>query len=394
MKTIVRFLSLSSPSSVLLSVTLVITFVLASRSFAWGQEFSADTIKSDKFTPEASGLVILAIAKNSQAEALGMKSGDVIVSYDKNDLKDPKALVGLIEKVQQEKAPETDVSVSVSRQGKVIDFTAKPGMLGLVSAPATKGTPVELRPADTGITLDYSKLSAKPIDDWYTFRFDENSKAGFEHVRMEKKGSNVEVTVKLAFDDLRWGKHYAIATAITTATPRPKLLETRMELPLENTIIVGKLIEAQGGKAKWETTTTKGQEKTVETIDAAADQLASYFATWFPGLVPAKDGSVLQYTFLDESTGKLGQPAAMVAVKMETITVEGKEYPAYRYEQRSLGQTSATSWVESSGRILKHDFRGATSVQTTKENALKDIPESLKEIAEKIAGKEKGSLAG
>lgn len=387
MKTTVRFLSLSS-------LIFVLTLVLVAPDFApiaWGQEFSEDTIRSDKFTPEASGLVILAVAKNGQAEAKGMKPGDVIVSYDKNELKDPMALVALIEKLQQEKPPETEILVNISRGGKMMDFKVTPGMLGLVSAPATKGTPVELRPADTGITLDYSKLAEKPIDDWYTFRFDENSKAGFEHVRMEKKDGKVEVTVKLAFDDPRWGKHYAIAKAITTATPRPKLLETKMELPLEDTVITGKLIEPQGGgKAKWETTKTKGKEKTVETIDAAADQLASYFATWFPGLVPPKDGSVLHYTFLDESTGKLGQPAAMVAVKMEKITLEGKEFPVYRYEQKSLGQTSATSWVDSTGRVLKHDFRGATSVQTTRESALKDIPPSLKEIAEK----DKNSFAG
>ncbi len=116
----------------------------------------------------AQGAIVTEPQDGSPAKKAGIKSGDVIIAVDGNTIKGPKELANTIGDLP----PEAEATISVWRNGKVIEFSVELGKLAETqaktpAAPAKSSLAdygLELESADNGVTI--VKVEAgSPADD-------------------------------------------------------------------------------------------------------------------------------------------------------------------------------------------------------------------------------------
>ncbi len=93
-----------------------------------GDTFDVETIRK-KLT--ATKLKVLRVQPNSQAAKLGIKQGDIFVSYNKQKVANQQGMQKL--KQQATQLGLKEIPLVITRNGKTIEFKLKPGQLGIAS---------------------------------------------------------------------------------------------------------------------------------------------------------------------------------------------------------------------------------------------------------------------
>lgn len=342
------------------TISLLFVLLLISTSRA------ADLDRVAREAP-ATGALVTALA-GGQSATLGLQPGDIITHYDNQPIDSPETLV---KRVTANKTKP--VNITFLRDGKVLIANAKPGRLGLHLRAIEKGKPLQLRPPATDVTLDFSSLKNAPRETWLAFYID-NKKVGYEFHRLSLKGDELTHEIEVAFDGEGGRDPVAI---ITTARLRdrglPLLLRSRYitahgECSIERTDAKFKLTLRQPGKP---------DETREATLPDAAN--SDYLVAGILSFLPLKPGTCVHYDVLNVSSGDMMNPNGMAVQAEEEIDHAGKKVKAWRIETWSLGQVGRTTWLDANGNELKNTYGGGyESRRSTREEALKDVPEKLK----------------
>lgn len=324
--------------------------------------------------PPASGLLVTMVVNDMPAAAVGIRPGDIIVSYGDAPILDRAALQEAI----AARAVADSVDLVIVRAGKEKRLCAQPGRLGVNAVPVRKGVPFEMRPPATKVRFDYALVEDEPLDFWASFTL-AKAKAGFEHHVYRKRGSSLILDYEVAFDGGKaYGlNHFLVQVVLAIGGARPEAQSVRFENPIEGWVTEGKL-HKEGSRRTWVSSisSSKGHER--NEVKVPADLVPSYAVPTLPLFITPEPGSCLHVTPLNEGLGITTPPAGIVCAERETITVTRKRIDAWRWESHALGEHGSSTWVSASDRTpLKVFYGGPVAVRTTKDDALAGISDTL-----------------
>lgn len=376
---------MSRRESLSLAVTIatLISCLTCSSSIALENAAGGDIEKSAA-NPGATGLLVLRVVEGSQAAKVGLKPGDILVSYDSQKTPNMAALAPAMQAASGKGKKE--ISLELWRAGSAQTLKLKPGRMGVETVPVQKGKKLLPRPPETKIQFDFSRLKNAPIDTWYTFCI-QGKKVGFEHNRLTLSDGKLHLESEVAFDGgKQWGINHFLVRVVATAEARPKLLDASFKSPMSKdySIHAKRETDKASGNRIWKITQQDPSGKKNKDIELkgslARELFPDYLVTLLCAFMPRERGACFHYTPYNEMGGTVGRPGGLLAVDEETIRVGGKEVKAWRYETRSFGQTGRTHWVDSEGQIVKNQYGGPENERVTKAEALKDLNPKIKPV--------------
>lgn len=342
----------------------------------------SDPVEAALLAPPADGMLVMGISEGSQAVELGIRPGDVIVSYAGQPTPDLEHLrAAMTEAAGRETATCTVKLLRAGGQEETLEL--KPGPIGVSLMPIRKGHPTPPLPPDTGVTFDLSSLADHPRELWLAFALEGETKVGFEHAALSVADGVLRQRHEVAFDGgEQWGLNHQLVelevqvgeSLVPLATRYTNALngwrgETRFQLLDDRPVT---LQVTWPGEKEGERTSREA------TVPTDLPVIPSYLVSVLAGYMPRKEGACFRFRSLAEGMGEIGLPAALVVVREEEIEVAGQKRQAWRVEQRRLGgQVATTTWVDADGETLQVDYGGARAWAATREEALADLPEGL-----------------
>jgi len=341
------------------------------------QDDAEKKIEAVLLNPPATGLMAISIVAGSQAEEVGLRPGDVVVSYD------GVAVTGLVELNAQKAASaakETVEMVAIRRDRSRVVFTIRPGPIGVYLISVKKGVPGRTLPPATGVRFDFSALAGAPREDWYLFTLDGKTKVGFEHSILKLAAGKLMLRREVAFDGgEQWGINHFDVTVIATADEHPTAIATSFLTPLTERVGRGRLKREETGwrwMVKWPET---GEEQRAGGEGVPRDLIPSYLVETLACFMPRETGTCYHFRPLAEGDGTTGLRSALVAIGPEEIEHGGKKVETVKYEQHRFGGgVTGTYWIGPDSRVLRVDYGGAQGTLTTKEAALKGLHPEIK----------------
>jgi hypothetical protein len=338
----------------------------------------ADPLEAALRDPPATGMMVTNVVAGSQAAALGVRRGDVLVSYDGT----PTTSIEEVSAAKEAAGEKETVTLVFARGGERLSITFLPGSMGLFLMPVRKGEAAPPLPPATGVEFDFSSLADEPLDLWYAFTLDGTTKVGFEHsvVTLDESGRLISRR-EVAFDGgEQWGLNHFDVTVATTAGRWPELLRTRFVNGLTGWTGEGQLEEAEDGSAEWRFSWKNPEtDESGEFRNASApDFVPGYLVETLAAFMPREKGACIRFRTVGESTGVPGMPAALLCAGRVEIEHGGGTVMAWLFEQHQLGgQIVGRYCVDDAGRVLLADYGAAKARLTTRELALAGLAEGL-----------------
>ena len=336
------------------------------------QDDAEEKIEAVLLNPPATGLMAISIVAGSQAEEVGLRPGDVVVSYD------GVAVTGLVELNAQKAASaakETVEMVAIRRDRSRVTFTIRSGQIGVHLVAVKKGVPGRTLPPATGVRFDFSSLEGAKREEWYAFSLDGKTKVGFEHSILKLAAGKLMLRREVAFDGgEQWGINHFDVTVLATADRHPTAIATSFLNPITKWIGRGRLSRGETGW-RW---LVKGPE--TEEVQKAGgegvprDLIPSYLVETLVSFMPRETGSCYHFRPLEEGMGTTGLRSALVAIGPEEIEHGGTKVKTVKYEQHRFGGgVTGTYWIGPDSRVLRVDYGGAQGTLTTKQAALEGL---------------------
>jgi len=333
---------------------------------------TADPLMEALANPPATGMLVTSVVPETQAAKLGVKPGDVLVSYD-------GVAIESIPQLSQVKAAATGAVKAVfARKDTSFTVSFAPGSIGIHLVAVKKGEAPKLAPA-TNVEFDFSSLDGKPRDDWFAFTFDGKTVAGFEHDRVRLLSGRLHIQREVAFDGgERWGLNHFAVTVVASAEKRPQTLRTTFIGPLAKMRASGEIRRAPDGTAEWYHRADTEDASIVKRFPMPANMMADYLIETLASFMPREKGACIHFRPFVESRGQLNLPSALVCTGSEEIQYQGETVQVWRMERQGLGgESTATYYVDGEGRILIGDYIGVKVFRTTKEEALSGLNPKL-----------------
>ena len=192
------------------------------------------------------------------------------------------------------------------------------------------------------------------------------------------EGGKVRIRREVAFDGGEtWGVNHFDVTVVADLAATPPFTSFRFENPLLGYLSEGEVVAREDGTKvlhrRWKEGDAALREADV-TLPVDLPVVPSYLVEVLASLLPREAGTCYRYRLLEEGTGGVGLPSALVVVGPEEIEVDGAKVPATRVEQRSLGGAMPlVYWVGPAGRVLRADYGAPTATLSTKEKALEGL---------------------
>ncbi len=332
--------------------------------------------------PPATGLLVKFVSDGSQAQAQGIRPGDVLVSYGGTKVATLAALVEAKDALKESKEP---IACALQRGAKEIAVELQPGPLGVSLAPVEKGKPAGPLPRATLKQLDLSGLAVNTTREvWYRFSLDGKTQVGFEHGVLTRKDGVLTLRHEVGFDGgERWGKnHQAVDVEVRTTTDGLVPWLTRYENLLNGWVGEGARFEAKGQAPSWAVAWPDVGGKPQTRKVALPRDLPIYPTYLVAALVeqlPRTVGTCIHYRPLNEGMGTVGLASALYVAAEEQIEHDGKQVATWRIELRELGGTTNTTWwVDGAGTALRIDYGGARVFLATREAVLAGLPEGIR----------------
>ncbi len=320
-------------------------------------------------SPPATGLLISSVAPGSQADAAGLRPGEVVVSYGGAPVPDQAALDAA------KKAAQSAESVAVVVAGpegeRTVDLA--PGPVGVGVIPVRKGEPVAPLPPATVRSFDFSALAQAPVEDWYSVTFEGGAKVGFEHSRLSLSHGKLLLRREVAFDGgEQWGLNHRDVFVVADAAPAPEAFATRFLAPLGQFAADGRRAE----DGRW--VITRDSEPVALDHPRDLPRIPTYLVESLALFLPREPGACFHFRPLVESGGSLSLASALVAVGEEEVAMPGGPARLFRVEQRSLGGAhGGIWWIGREGRIERTDYGGPVVFRCAREEAMAGLPEAL-----------------
>ncbi len=350
-----------------------------------GEEPAGNAVEQALLAPPATGLLVTFVSDGSQAQAKGIRPGDVIVSYAGKAVATVEALAQAKAKAQAEAKDEAaEIPCTLQRGAKQIKVAFAAGPLGVTLAPVEKGKPAKPLPQATIKTLDLSNLAQKPREVWYRFTLDGKTQLGYEHGVLKREKGVLTLRHEVGFDGgKQWGtNHQAVDLRVRVTEGGLTPLSTRYENLLNGWVGKGARSEVKGEAPAWAVTWPPIEGKP-QTRRVALPQdlpiIPSYLVSAVVEHLPREKGACLHYRPLNEGMGTVGLASALFVAAEEEIEHEGKRVPTWRVELRELGgATTSTWWIDGAGRTLRIDYGGARALRSTKAAVLAGLPKGIR----------------
>lgn len=362
------------PTPILVTGVLLLCLVLPA---AAEDEAPADPVEQALAAPQATGLLVTQVVGGTQAEKAGFLAGDVLTRYGAVAVTSIDALREAMQAVESE---TVDVVV-VRRDGSEKTFALEPGPMGLQLAPVEKGKGVDPLPPATDVAFDFASLAAAPHDDWYAFTMN-GERVGFEHAICTLEDGRLVMRREVAFDGgEQWGVNHFDVTVVLMAEPVPELVSLRFENPIHGYVGQGLPTKDDAGKAVIRYTQSVGDEEEVAEHAVPADlpAIPSYVVETLACFMPREQGACFHYRAVEDGSGAVGRPAALLVEGEEEIEVGGTKTKTWRLRVHTFGGGASTAfWVNAARRVVKADYMGAVTVAAKKEDCLKDLHHGLR----------------
>jgi hypothetical protein len=325
--------------------------------------------------PAATGMVALRIVSGSPAEKVGIRPGDILVSYHGEPVPDLPSIAAAKERAADREA----VILRVNRRGEVLDLTVPPGRLGIYLLPVTKGVAIPPLPKATVKRLSLAALADRPREEWFSLYWGESDKLGYVKTTSRFAGGRLFVRTEHAFDQGDGTYRHSVLTVVLrvgadgTLTPEMTREELRAYPPVRAT---GTLTSTGGRRLGWSyrgpTRAFAGEIPTDSIPVTALPVLA--------GFMPRKAGACMRFRPLYESVGEAALPGALVCTGSEEVELGGRSFVVFRYEWRELGSdVRAVYRIATDGRVIGADHgEGVMALSATREQALEGIPASYR----------------
>ena len=334
---------------------LVLAVSLATFALAAGEDAA---IEKTLANPPATGLVVTFVAEDSQAGKVGLRSGDVIVSYGGVATPTLPRLVQVIG--EQEK--ERRVEIRFFRDGKEEKAIVEGGRLGAGLLPVEKGKPLT-RPEETSYEPNFAPL--KSGETYYNFTI-EGAKQGFQRDH-----------VAVAGDRITFDRTTRFQLGEQSVYPRMRLtLRRDRYLTLESlTFTAG---DEKVGELKRVGNRLKGEHggEPVD-LEAPANVIPSWAVDLVAQTMPRKVGACLYYTILDEGSFTLSPRFELVCAALEKVNLGEREVDAYRYDEQRFNQVVTRRWVTADGNLVQMEYGGPIAARTNVQDALANLPKGV-----------------
>jgi len=354
-------------------VALALALALA----PWGFAAEGDAVEQALAAPPVTGLLVKRVVPGSQAAHAGLEPGDILISLGGAALVDIDALH------KAKEAIETEADCIVRKAdgtSRTVRFSQ--GALGIELLAIEKGKPKTLPPA-TVKALDFTPVWNVERDLWYIFLLDGKTQAGFEHALMRIEDKKLITRREVAFDGgKRWGKNHFDVTVTMELRPRLRPLSIRFVSPLTSWESRGRLVTGKDRPPSWNVQLSGPEDApppATYALPAGLPLIPGYLVDTVACLLPRVEGSCFHFRALSDWDGKPGMATALICTGQEELEIQGERITAWKFEQRTLGGTVATTtWVDAKGRMVKGDYNGAVIVLSTKTKALAGLDKALK----------------
>ena len=333
------------------------------------------------FKPTHSGLLITEVLAKSQAERLGLKQGDIIVSYNNTNVETLHALA----EAKKAVADGIPSSMVIQRDKGARNIDIIGGSIGCHIYEVKAGQAIRLRPPATKCMFELQRLADQPaiFENWYAFSID-GKHVGYEHISLEhvKEQSLLRSKSEVAFDGgKQWGLNHFVVTVECDDKAPFKARSVNFHTPLSKFTANSKRITRK--TEHWETTFNyideRGQKQQEQhRILLPDDGVPSYVVLQLASLLEREPGACFHFTSLVDGTGERGMPSALIVDKRETLNLNGKDIDCTRCDNVSL-QGSSSAWIDDHNRIIKMQFGPNTfATLSSKAEATKNIDERIK----------------
>jgi hypothetical protein len=321
--------------------------------------------------PGATGLLITSVQPGSQADRLGIESGDILLRYDGKPTPDYPSLNAAVG------AAEGTVRLLLLRNGKELSRRAEKGRIGITLIPVQKGVAGQPLPPNTVTAFDFSRLADRPQDSWYAFHRGEE-RCGWGRIRAQLVGDRLLVLTEEIFEDGTQLLDHEV-TCITTADDVPLLRMTAFRDRMNDWERFGTACAAGEDEFKW-TVVSRGEGSNEEAsqIRIGKGIVPAYILETLASFMPREKGACFRFSALFEGSGRVGLPSALVCTGTEKVDVAGTPTPVYRFEWQTLGGTTgAVYWLDGAGHVLRASYGEIHVERTTADDVLENQPESV-----------------
>lgn len=341
------------------------------------QDSPDDVLARVMASPTSTGLLITDVDAGSQANTIGLASGDILVSYDGAATPDPKALKQAIDAAKEKET----VGIEVDRRGETRKFELKTKeKIGIAILPVEKGVAIDPLPVDTAPKLYWSRFDA-PGELWMSF-YEGGKKAGFEHLAWTRKDGVLSLRHEVAFDGGEaWGLNHFLVDAELSTGERAGGLTSRFENPLTHFTSEGGIFnDPKAPTAGWETTVspTEGKEPEKTRHLAPGDLVPTYDILFVAQALPRVKDTAYRFSPVDEVTGKIMHASALVVAGRQKAKLADREIEGWQVEWRLIGRPANVYWFDDQGALLGVSYGDAFALPSTKEEALAGLHPDLK----------------
>ena len=107
--------------------------------------------------------------------------------------------------------------------------------------------------------------------------------------------------------------------------------------------------------------------------------IPTYLVETLAALMPQEVGACFHYRVLQDGSGEVGRPTALLAAAEETLEIDGQPVKTVRYEVHQLGGGIVNRfWIDEAGTCVRSDYGGVVTTLSTETKALDGLHADLK----------------
>jgi hypothetical protein len=333
-------------------------------ALAFGFAAADSRVEAILANPTVTGLLVIQTVRGGQAEARGIKPGDIIVRYAGESVSTLEQLLARI----ADHAKERRVTIQIVRDGKMRHVTVPSGPLGVRTARLAKGKPKWRRVPSSPYSPDLSGLSGET---WMSFML-EGEHCGFERRIWNRTKGGFECGIRVAFAGHGFDDRYELTGR--TGAKGPMSFESMRFVGGQKTITVE--LTRSGRQISG---TRNGKR---ESIPVPTDVVPSYMVADMARTLPLRIHTRVNFHVLEESDLRIQPGHELICLKQERLNLNGREVSAWLFEDRQYNEPGNQYWIDGSRRLVKARWlANAMSVRSDKKTALSGIAPNVARFA-------------
>jgi len=349
-------------------LTLALLLVLVA-SIVRAEELGPDELIERRLdAPPETGVLVTRVAPGSPAAKAGVRIGDVVVAFRG----EPTINLDRLRATERKRAAGKSL-LFVQRGDELLRFLLEAkGAIGVAGVGVKKGSAAAPLPEASGALVKLDRTVPRGgRDHWYQVALDGQAVVGYEHVVVKRADGRLTLVREMAFDNGGRRAHLLATIVFDLGTKFPRLLSTRYEGLTTGRVVVGRRVKGEAGDVWVHAELTEGGKEIELLRFPAGDALVPVYAVaTVAASLPHRPGACVHFRTLEEKTGRVGQPVALIVTGRETVRTEGRDIEPWRVEWRGRGRrVHANIWVDGECAFGRESQGRQRSMRTSREKA-------------------------